>query len=69
MLISFVLTPNSGWLHLPLSKAEADRLFDLLKPGGLLFRFLVNRSTDTGFIYEMNPESLPVRHLALSSWT
>ncbi|KAF9384699.1 sphingomyelin phosphodiesterase 4, neutral membrane (neutral sphingomyelinase-3) [Podila verticillata] len=57
--IFFGSRESRGWLHLPLSKAEADRLFDLLKPGGLLFRFLVNRSTDTGFIYEMNPESLP----------
>lgn len=60
-----MVLPNSGWLHLPLSKAEADHLFDVLKPGGPLFRFLVNRSTDTGFIYEMNPESLPVCHMTL----
>ncbi|KAG0019560.1 hypothetical protein BGZ81_009685 [Podila clonocystis] len=57
--IFFGSRESRGWLHLPLSKAEADHLFDVLKPGGPLFRFLVNRSTDTGFIYEMNPESLP----------
>ncbi|KAF9398943.1 hypothetical protein BGZ94_005855, partial [Podila epigama] len=57
--IFFGSKESRGWLHLPLSKGEANHLFDLLKPGGPFLKFLVSRSADTGFVYEMNPSSLP----------
>ncbi|KAI1318054.1 sphingomyelin phosphodiesterase 4, neutral membrane (neutral sphingomyelinase-3) [Mortierella claussenii] len=52
---------SRGWLHLPLSKAEEDPLYELIRPRGVLMRFLLSRYTDTGFIYEMVPDSLPKR--------
>ncbi|KAF9347460.1 hypothetical protein BGX26_001039 [Mortierella sp. AD094] len=52
---------SRGWLHLPLSKAEEDPLYELVRPRGVLMRFLLSRYTDSGFIYEMVPDSLPKR--------
>ncbi|KAF9115875.1 hypothetical protein BGX27_005941 [Mortierella sp. AM989] len=52
---------SRGWLHLPLSKAEEDPLYELIRPRGVLMRFLLSRYTDSGFIYEMVPDSLPKR--------
>ncbi|KAG0016439.1 sphingomyelin phosphodiesterase 4, neutral membrane (neutral sphingomyelinase-3) [Entomortierella chlamydospora] len=52
---------SRGWLHLPLSKAEEDPLYELIRPKGVLMRFLLSRYTDSGFIYEMVPDSLPKR--------
>ncbi|KAF9940078.1 sphingomyelin phosphodiesterase 4, neutral membrane (neutral sphingomyelinase-3) [Modicella reniformis] len=59
--ILFGSKESRGWLHLLLSKAEEDPLYELLRPRGALMRFLLNRYTDNGFIYEMVPDSLPKR--------
>lgn len=62
----FILTliVDRGWLHLPMSKAEEDPLFELIRPRGVLMRFLLSRYMDPAFIYEMVPDSLPVRTLS-----
>ncbi|KAG0197480.1 sphingomyelin phosphodiesterase 4, neutral membrane (neutral sphingomyelinase-3) [Mortierella sp. GBA30] len=52
---------SRGWLHLPMSKSEETPLYDLIRPRGVLMRFLISRCLDTGFIYEMLPDSLPKR--------
>ncbi|KAG0375316.1 sphingomyelin phosphodiesterase 4, neutral membrane (neutral sphingomyelinase-3) [Mortierella sp. AD032] len=52
---------SRGWLHLPMSKAEEDPLFELIRPRGVLMRFLLSRYLDAAFIYEMVPDSLPRR--------
>lgn len=52
---------SRGWLHLPMSKAEEDPLFELIRPRGVLMRFLLSRYMDPAFIYEMVPDSLPRR--------
>ncbi|KAF9906273.1 hypothetical protein BX616_000774 [Lobosporangium transversale] len=59
--ILFGSKESRGWLHLPLSKAEEDPLYELIRPRGILMRFLLSRYTDTTFIYEMVPDSLPKR--------
>ncbi|KAG0262943.1 sphingomyelin phosphodiesterase 4, neutral membrane (neutral sphingomyelinase-3) [Mortierella polycephala] len=59
--ILFGSKESRGWLHLPLSKAEEDPLHEMLVPGGIFMRFLLSRFMDTGFIYEMVPDSLPRR--------
>ncbi|KAF8930555.1 sphingomyelin phosphodiesterase 4, neutral membrane (neutral sphingomyelinase-3) [Dissophora ornata] len=59
--ILFGSKESRGWMHLPLSKAEEDPLYDLIRPRGVLMRFLLSRYTDNGFIYEMVPDSLPKR--------
>ncbi|KAF9182648.1 hypothetical protein BGZ51_008969 [Haplosporangium sp. Z 767] len=59
--ILFGSKESRGWLHLPLSKAEEDPLHEMLVPGGIFMRFLLSRHMDTGFIYEMVPDSLPKR--------
>ncbi|KAG0309669.1 hypothetical protein BGZ98_009989 [Dissophora globulifera] len=59
--ILFGSRESRGWLHLPMSKAEEDPLYDLIRPRGILMRFLLSRYTDSGFIYEMVPDSLPRR--------
>jgi len=60
-LLNRLFCCHRGWLHLPLSKAEEDPLYELLRPRGALMRFLLSRCTDNGLIYEMVPDSLPVR--------
>ncbi|KAF9955819.1 hypothetical protein BGZ70_010110 [Mortierella alpina] len=52
---------SRGWLHLPMSKSEESPLYELIRPKGVLMRFLLSRCMDTGFIYEMLPDSLPKR--------
>ncbi|CAO3573652.1 unnamed protein product [Mortierella alpina] len=52
---------SRGWLHLPMSKSEESPLYELIRPRGVLMRFLLSRCMDTGFIYEMLPDSLPKR--------
>jgi len=44
-----------------MSKAEEDPLFELIRPRGVLMRFLLSRYMDPAFIYEMVPDSLPVQ--------
>ncbi|KAF9920149.1 hypothetical protein FBU30_010055 [Linnemannia zychae] len=59
--ILFGSKESRGWLHLPMSKTEENPLFELIRPGGVLMRFLLSRYVDPAFIYEMVPDSLPRR--------
>ncbi|KAF9582935.1 hypothetical protein BGW38_010564 [Lunasporangiospora selenospora] len=67
--ILFGSKESKGWLHLPLSKAEDNYLYELIQPRGVLMRFLLSRYMDSGFIYEIVPDSLPRRTQAKLSPT